>query len=759
MTESTTNTMSQTTETPKDLGATVLPENPSANAPATATAPPPFVPRVPLHKIYALPAPIRTFPLPSFYPSNPISLFHLVYAWLSQVFRPPPAEPSVIHVGQWDPATRSVHVKEPKSIRALWEQGFFGKGSLSRSEPNWLKREEGRRGTTSGITVSEERTELRREERRQAKWDRAKAELEAIERQRQVEAQSSVQAVKAVVDANPVPSTTQDGPVEPVSVESTVISVESKTDGLRIEETIVVNGAEAVRSQVGPVEILALPNSASLPVRQDMTKVDHNEVAIAKDSNQSGELGEPWVELDPAATYPEQLNGGLYSDEPVQQRSEGPKAPVGPAELLALPNSAATSPVESKSSTNNILDGTREELKSPVGPLELLSLPNSVVLSKPASIKASIQDTVQLGNLSTTPSLSCSQSNGQEIGNVDDGSAQSDALADGTGTQANEASASTNGELVVEKTRPLKRKAVNGIDSLALTNGSMDTAQSPKEGEDAVKRRKTVRFSPRVQSTTFQRFDPPTPNRSPGHSPQTTSPKLTSETGSPEVQTATALAVTPSVGSVNNAAPTTQVNLAEVVNKEHFQLAPEEAFFLVFALGALTVLDPDTNKPISPGRLLTLFRANSYFPPKPLDSLAGALQPHDPFLLQYAVYHHYRSLGWVPRHGIKFGVDWILYQRGPVFDHSEFGLMTMPSFSDPRWAGYEHETPKRSWSWLMGVNRVLAHVLKGLVLVYVDVPPPPIFEEAMRVGGIAAALKKYTVREVMVRRFSVNRNR
>src|SRR5947209_6056178 len=89
----------------------------------------PSPPKQPLNQIYALPAPIRTLPLPAFYPNNPLSLLHLAYAWLSQVFRPPPSEPSVVHVGVWDPETRSVHVRDAASIRALWEQGFYGKGS------------------------------------------------------------------------------------------------------------------------------------------------------------------------------------------------------------------------------------------------------------------------------------------------------------------------------------------------------------------------------------------------------------------------------------------------------------------------------------------------------------------------------------------------------------------------------------------------------------------------------------------------------
>src|SRR5690242_6428316 len=121
-----------------------------AGAPASVEAPSAVAgrlsaPRPPLNQTYTLPAPIRTFPLPTFYPNNPISLLHLVYAWLSQVLRPPPQEPSVVHTGIWDPETRSVHVRDPVSVRALWEQGFYGKGSLSRSEPNWLKRELARR--------------------------------------------------------------------------------------------------------------------------------------------------------------------------------------------------------------------------------------------------------------------------------------------------------------------------------------------------------------------------------------------------------------------------------------------------------------------------------------------------------------------------------------------------------------------------------------------------------------------------------------
>jgi tRNA-splicing endonuclease subunit Sen2 len=47
------------------------------------------------------------------------------------------------------------------------------------------------------------------------------------------------------------------------------------------------------------------------------------------------------------------------------------------------------------------------------------------------------------------------------------------------------------------------------------------------------------------------------------------------------------------------------------------------------------------------------------------------LQLDNPFLINYVVYHHYRSLGWVVKGGLKFCVDYLLYKRGPVFSHAE----------------------------------------------------------------------------------------
>lgn len=47
------------------------------------------------------------------------------------------------------------------------------------------------------------------------------------------------------------------------------------------------------------------------------------------------------------------------------------------------------------------------------------------------------------------------------------------------------------------------------------------------------------------------------------------------------------------------------------------------------------------------------------------------LRPDNPFIVNYVVYHHYRSLGWTVKSGVKFCVDYLLYKRGPAFDHAE----------------------------------------------------------------------------------------
>ncbi|KAJ0415877.1 hypothetical protein BJY00DRAFT_304598 [Aspergillus carlsbadensis] len=164
-----------------------------------------------------------------------------------------------------------------------------------------------------------------------------------------------------------------------------------------------------------------------------------------------------------------------------------------------------------------------------------------------------------------------------------------------------------------------------------------------------------------------------------------------------------------------------------ITNEEHLQLSNEEAFFLVYGLGALHVFDQDRKTVLSPDSLLRLFCHHSHTPPR--DPFLD-LKPDDPFLVSYVVYHHFRSLGWIVRSGVKFGVDYIIYNRGPVFSHAEFAIVVIPSYDHVYWSQTEDRKAEcsrkqaRSWWWLHCVNRVQAQVKKTLVVCYVEIPPP-----------------------------------
>lgn len=196
--------------------------------------------------------------------------------------------------------------------------------------------------------------------------------------------------------------------------------------------------------------------------------------------------------------------------------------------------------------------------------------------------------------------------------------------------------------------------------------------------------------------------------------------------------------------------------IGDVKDMEHLQLTLEEAFFLSYSLGVLDITDERSQSLISSSRLLQLGRQHSYFPPAAVEEL----RPDDSFMLNYAVYHHFRSLGWVVRPGVKFAVDYLLYQRGPVFSHAEFAVLIIPAYSDSHWTRLKEKDEQmrktKSWWWMHCANRVLNQVRKSLVFVYVEVPPP---FECGEIVDIGAVLKRYKMREFTVRRWNANRSR
>lgn len=437
------------------------------------------------NEIHAKPLPLDIYPLPAFIPHNPITIIRIAINLISHAFGGPKSH-AVIHKAYFSSQTQSVHVTDAASIRALWEQGFWGKGSLSRSEPQWLIGEKKRRGIAESKT-SAEVTQSRREERKQFKLERARAQREAIEQQ---------------------------------------LRQEGKLDA----------------------------------------------------------------------------------------------------------------------------DGSIEEL-------------------------------VEEGQVSESP----------------------------LGTIYN----SENGNAVT----------ISG-DSIASEITKTLSRESPDWGQ-----------------------------------------------------------------TKNEAAEDT-----EIQDQEHLQLTPEEAFYLTYTLGSLSILCDEkeellggaASKPYSTSYLMRLFAQYASSPVSEdciqrlqaayqlheggtslvAEPSAPRIEPDNAFILRYVVYHHFRSLGWVVRPGIKFAVDYLLYMRGPAFHHAEFAIMIIPSYSDSYWTeAPEHETnisrrkaelDKKDWWWLHRVNRVQTAVYKTLVLVYVEIPPP--WDNAWK-ADIGNTLKQYTVREVVIKRWSPNRNR
>ncbi|KAH8656606.1 hypothetical protein BGZ60DRAFT_384537 [Tricladium varicosporioides] len=649
-------------------------------------------PRVPkgqaLNKLYALPAPLRTFPLPSFVPHNPLSLFHILYVWASQTLNPQLSNFDPIYQAWFSPETRSVHVTDARSIRGLWEQGFYGKGSLSRSEPSWLNREKARRGDKAR-TTAEENTKRRRAERQQLKWERARKEREAIDQKLAEEAEvielDAAEMIAEIINAELMeekqPATTIGNSSGPK------ISLHEFTEE---PLNVVVNGAPSslvissptYPSPVGPMELLALPNSVS---------------CTSYNTNQA--FDDIWMPI-PSHLAPVAA--------PLPKRFP---SPVGPLELLSLPNSMVDSWLEASSIANEISGYDHpfscevsanshipaKLFVAPVGPLEILALPNSAdsIPTDVESIDTLVEDTF-------------SPDDARGIVQVEEN------LVAG---------------LVEEATIEFD-SSVQSIDGSAESDATIDangsTSSAPPNGEPTtpkVKRQKSVRFSPTVEKNTFIQSEPPSPDRG------TNVPVVVEE---------------PLV----------------IKQEEHTQLTLEEAFFLSYSLGALTILDPATNLPISNKDLFTLFRQTSHFPPLSKPSIS----PDDPFMLNYIVYHHYRSLGWVPRSGIKFSVDLMLYMRGPVFTHAEFGVIILPSYSDPYWSSttslqaYAKSKEQRTWAWMNCINRVISQVKKTLILAYVDIPKPMSAEEESKLG-INEILQRYKVREFVMKRWVSNRSR
>ncbi|RIA96438.1 hypothetical protein C1645_815303 [Glomus cerebriforme] len=161
---------------------------------------------------------------------------------------------------------------------------------------------------------------------------------------------------------------------------------------------------------------------------------------------------------------------------------------------------------------------------------------------------------------------------------------------------------------------------------------------------------------------------------------------------------------------------------------EKLILTTQEAFFLCYGLGILDIYD-------SQDCLLSVE-----------ESWKSFQITSNGFIMKYVVYHYFRSLGWVVRCGMKFGVDYVLYEKGPVFKHAEYAVIILPvhiSQNSDNDVDFRNNC-MASWSWMMNLNRVC---VQSLVLCYVIIPPSIITSPT-----ITECIKEYKVQQVLIKR-------
>lgn len=165
---------------------------------------------------------------------------------------------------------------------------------------------------------------------------------------------------------------------------------------------------------------------------------------------------------------------------------------------------------------------------------------------------------------------------------------------------------------------------------------------------------------------------------------------------------------------------------------EYLQLSLEEAFFLVYALGCLTIFQDE--EPLTIVKLWEVF---------------SAIQPG--FKANYMGYHYFRGKGWVPKTGLKYGTNLLLYRKGPPFYHASYSVVV--EMVDDSCQGLQQRP--FTWQSLAGLVRITTNVSKELMLCYL-IKPTNMSEEEM---SSPECMKRIKVQEVIVNRWISSRER
>lgn len=89
----------------------------------------------------------------------------------------------------------------------------------------------------------------------------------------------------------------------------------------------------------------------------------------------------------------------------------------------------------------------------------------------------------------------------------------------------------------------------------------------------------------------------------------------------------------------------------------------------------------------------------------PQEFWAHCLAERGDFPVLYAGYAHFRGKGWIPRTGLQYGADFVLYQKHPALAHSEYAALVLPLFQE--------RVPSLSWHDVQIAGRLAAQVCAG----------------------------------------------
>ncbi|PNJ67749.1 TSEN2 isoform 4 [Pongo abelii] len=174
------------------------------------------------------------------------------------------------------------------------------------------------------------------------------------------------------------------------------------------------------------------------------------------------------------------------------------------------------------------------------------------------------------------------------------------------------------------------------------------------------------------------------------------------------------------------------VEEAQCAVSEREHVPNEEAFFLVYALGCLSIYYEK-----EPLTIVKLWKAFTVVQPT--------------FRTTYMAYHYFRSKGWVPKVGLKYGTDLLLYRKGPPFYHASYSVII--ELVDDHFEG----SLRRPFSWksLAALSRVSINVSKELMLCYL-IKPSTMTDKEME---SPECMKRIKVQEVILSRWVSSRER